>query len=90
MFCFVFVWCPCIAINVSVQHNGGFLPGIILLTLKEGLYPRWDGMPRERECVGVVQDLLGRESKTHTGLGANGHESSRTNHRSITGMQQNK
>ena len=21
---FVFVWCPCVAINVSVQHNGGF------------------------------------------------------------------
>ena len=31
-FCFVFVWCPCMAINVSVQHNGGFLPDIILLT----------------------------------------------------------
>ena len=31
-FCFVFVWCPCMAINVRVQHNGGFLPGIILLT----------------------------------------------------------
>ena len=31
-FCFVSVWCPCMAINVSVQHNGGFLPGIILLT----------------------------------------------------------
>ena len=24
-FCFVFVWCPCMAIDVSVQHNGGFL-----------------------------------------------------------------
>ena len=32
MFCFVFVWCPCTAINVSVQHNGGFLRGIILFT----------------------------------------------------------
>ena len=31
-FVFVFVWCPCTAVNVSVQHNGGFLPGIILLT----------------------------------------------------------
>ena len=29
MFCFVFVWCPCLAIDVSVQHNGGFLPGIL-------------------------------------------------------------
>ena len=28
MFCFVFVLCPSMAINVSVQHNGGFLPGI--------------------------------------------------------------
>ena len=31
-FCFVFVWCPCMAINVSAQYNGGFLPDIILLT----------------------------------------------------------
>ena len=32
-FVFVFVWwCPCMAINASVQHNGGFLPGIMLLT----------------------------------------------------------
>ena len=30
-FVFVFVRCPCTAINVvSVQHNAGFLPGIIL------------------------------------------------------------
>ena len=29
MFCFVFVWCPCMAIDVSVQHNGGFLPDIL-------------------------------------------------------------
>ena len=25
-------WCPCMAINVSVQYNGGLLPNIILLT----------------------------------------------------------
>ena len=34
-FRFVFVWCPCIAINnnnVSVQHNSEILHGIILLT----------------------------------------------------------
>ena len=30
-FVFVSVWCPCMAVNVSVQHNGGFFPGIILL-----------------------------------------------------------
>ena len=26
------VWCPYMAINVSVQYNGGLLPDIILLT----------------------------------------------------------
>ena len=26
------VWCPCMVINVIVQHNGGFLPDILLLT----------------------------------------------------------
>ena len=25
-------WCPCMAINVCVQYNGGLLPDIILLT----------------------------------------------------------
>ena len=29
---FCFVWCPCMAFNVNVQDNGGFLPDIILLT----------------------------------------------------------
>ena len=32
VFCFVFVWCPCVAINVSVQYNARFLPDLILLT----------------------------------------------------------
>ena len=27
----LFVWCPCMAINVSVQYNGGLLPDIIRL-----------------------------------------------------------
>ena len=25
-------WCPCTAINVSIQYNDGLLPDIILLT----------------------------------------------------------
>ena len=32
-FRFVFVWCPCMAINVlelSVQHNGVFFPGVVV------------------------------------------------------------
>ena len=28
----LFFWCPCMAINVNLQYNGGLLPGIILLT----------------------------------------------------------
>ena len=28
----MFFWCPCMAINVNVQYNGGFLPDIILWT----------------------------------------------------------
>ena len=28
----LFFWCPCMAINVIVQYNGGLLPDIILLT----------------------------------------------------------
>ena len=32
LFCLSFCWCPCMAINVSVQYDGWFLPDIILLT----------------------------------------------------------
>ena len=28
----LFVWCPCMEVNVSVHYNGGLLPDIILLT----------------------------------------------------------
>ena len=28
----LFFWCPCMAIYVNVQYNGGLLPDIILLT----------------------------------------------------------
>ena len=30
--CLPFCLCPCMAINVSVQYDGGFLPDIVLLT----------------------------------------------------------
>ena len=30
--CYVFFWWLCMAINISVQYNGGLLPDIILLT----------------------------------------------------------
>ena len=25
----LFFWCPCMAVNVSVQYNGGLLPDIV-------------------------------------------------------------
>ena len=28
----LFLWCPCMSINVNVQYYGGLLPDIILLT----------------------------------------------------------
>ena len=35
-----FVWWPCMAMNVSVQYNGGLLPDIILF--KEKIRPHLD------------------------------------------------
>ena len=31
-FFLMFLWCPCMAINVNVQYNGGLLPDIITWT----------------------------------------------------------
>ena len=37
---FLFFWCPCMAISVSVQYDdGGLLPDIILLTVDPMLLP---------------------------------------------------
>ena len=46
-----YVWWPCIAIDVSVQYNGGLLPDIILLT--QG-YTTIIGEPVEMPCRGFV------------------------------------
>ena len=37
-FMFCYDWWLCMVININVQHNGGFLPDIILLT--QGYYHR--------------------------------------------------
>ena len=44
-------WCPCMAINVSVQFNDGLLPDIILLTLFESL-------SRTVTCIGELSALI--------------------------------
>ena len=42
MFFCVLFWCPYMVINVSLQHNGAFLPEIILLTLCDNIgEPFW-------------------------------------------------
>ena len=46
----LFVWCPCMAINVSVQYNGGLLPDIILLTQCITKYHRGTG-DMKRFCI---------------------------------------
>ena len=53
MFLFVlkFFWCPCMAINVSVQYNGGLLPDIILLTqcyYHRGTFPPYVGINAQK------------------------------------------
>ena len=44
----LFVWCPCMAINVSEQYNGGLLPDIILLT--QGYYHLGTGLNVMKRC----------------------------------------
>ena len=41
--CLRFCWCPCMAINVSVQYDGGFLPDIVLLTQCYEWFKDWGG-----------------------------------------------
>ena len=63
MFLFsLFLWCPCLAINVSVQYNGGLLPDIILLI--QWLYHRGTRLNaiknhhrRHCQCFMVAEDL---------------------------------
>ena len=43
------VWCPCMAINVSAQHNGGFLPDIILFP--RGYYHMGTRLNAMRFCL---------------------------------------
>ena len=50
VFVVFFVWCPCMAINVSVHHNGRLLPDII--PLPHCYYPRGTRLnAMERFCI---------------------------------------
>ena len=51
----VFFWCPCMAINVSVQYNGRLLADIILLTQ---CYFHWGTRLNCHEEVLYLQPLI--------------------------------
>ena len=52
----LFFWCPCMAINVSVQYNGGLLPDIILLT-QSTLFPSGNPFKCHEEVL-YLQPLI--------------------------------
>ena len=54
--CFVFVWCPCMAINISVQYNSGLLPDIIRLT--QCYYHRGTGLKCHEEVLYLQSMIL--------------------------------
>ena len=51
MFCFIFVWCPWMTINANVQHNGGFLLGIIQPVLSTCPLHTNSGCGKERRIL---------------------------------------
>ena len=38
----MFFWCPCLAINVNVQYNGGLLPDIMHLGTRGFVFAAFD------------------------------------------------
>ena len=57
----LFLWCRCMAINVSVQYNGGLLPDIILLT--QCYYHRGTNPFKCHEDVLSLQPLIPPNNK---------------------------
>ena len=59
VFFFIFLclaWCSCVAVNVSIQYNGGFLPDIILLTLC--YYHYWGTRLNAMKCFFSLQPMI--------------------------------
>ena len=52
----LFFWCPCMAINVSVQYNGGLLPDIIQ-TVDPMLFPSGNPFKCHEEVL-YLQPLI--------------------------------
>ena len=52
----MFFWCPCMAISVNVQYNGGLLPDIILLT-QSMLFPSGNPFKYHEEVL-YLQPLI--------------------------------
>ena len=60
----MFFWCPYMAINVTVQYNGGFLPDIILLT-QCYLHRRTCLNAIKRFCIIRKERQIGTNAKQH-------------------------
>ena len=52
----MFFWCPCMAINVNVQYNGGLLPDIMLLV--DPMLSAWGNLFKCHEEVLYLQPLI--------------------------------
>ena len=52
-FVFTLFWCPCMAINVSVQYNGGLLPDVILFKKNLNASKPSEHPPQVEECLKV-------------------------------------
>ena len=53
----LFFWCPCMAINVSVQFDGGLIPDITLMT-QSMLLPSENPFKCHEEFFGYLQLLI--------------------------------
>ena len=47
----MFFWCPCMAINVNVQYNGGLLPDIIMFKKNLNASKPSEHPPQVEECL---------------------------------------
>ena len=52
-FVFTLLWCPCMAINVSVQYNGGLLLDVILFKKNLNASKPSEHPPQVEECLKV-------------------------------------
>ena len=69
----MFFWCPCMAINVNLQYNGGFLPDNILLThpgsseVPRNPLTRWDVSSTPANGIFLTKKQKNKKTKMPNG-----------------------